>query len=186
MTERPLPWSDLVEALGEERLRDIRAGIEAEPIDELDRDAFVLHRSAGAVLRELVPRDGDPEAVTAYGALLHMIYLMWRHDWPVAPAPRLPVFYRQLPVRQYWADNEPIDGVFVLRRDGHVQVVGVLGMNELRTGFTTVEAEADLPLPALEPRDDGSPPYASVLPGGDRAGLKSVVNAAELLWLADG
>jgi len=181
---RQLPWTELVEALGEERLRDVRTGLEADGVNELDRDAFLLHRSAGALLRELVPEGGDPEVVNGYGALLHMIYLMWRHDWPLQHAS--PVYYRQLPPRVYWADNEPIDGLFVLENRGRVQALAVLGLNELRTGFTTMAAEAPLPLEAPESRDDGTDAFASMLPGGDRAGLKSVVNASELLWLTHG
>lgn len=188
---RPLPWTELVEAIGEERLGDIRTGLEADGVDQLDRDAFLLHRSAGAVLRELVPEGGDPEAVNAYGTLLHMIYLMWLHGWPVVspsdhPTIRRSVYYLQLAPRAYWADNEPIDGLFVLEARGRMQALAVLGLNELRTGFTTMEAEAPLPLQQPAARDDGSAPFASVLPGGELAGLKSIVNAGELLWLTHG
>jgi len=200
---RPLPWTELVEAISEDRLGDMKAGLAADGVDDLSRDAFLLHRSVGNVLRDMVPEGGDPLAVNAYGSLLHMLFVLWSRGWPVravtldtlrsalasSPAPgtrhATPV-YVQLPRLTVWSPGEPaeaFDGLFVLEHAGRLNVVAVLGVNELRAGFTTVEAEAPLPLSAPAPRDDGSLPFSSVLAGGERAGLISVVNGSELAWL---
>lgn len=191
---RVLPWSSLVDAIGEARLAEIRAALEQDRVDAWGRDAFLLHRAAGALYRELVPEDGPPDAVTAYGTLLHMIYLMWLAGWPTrtmgdSQPPDEPIVYLQLPERRYWAQrddaepHEPIDGVFVLSRGHHRSLQAVLGMHEFGDGFSTIEAEVEWPLEPPGPRDDGSAPFAPRMVGGDRAGLHSVVNAAELAWL---
>ncbi len=206
---RPLPWTDLVAAIGEARFADIRSALAKAGTSDLDRDAFVLDGTAGAVLKDLVPEGGPAEGIVAYGALLHMLYVCWARDWPVvpmneeavrraasAPAPMAErpgpaaVCYVQLPERLVWAEpepgaaHEPADGVFVVAERNRVRALAVLGLRTERDGFTTMEADLPLPATAPRPRADGSAPFAPVLPGGDRARLVSVVAAAELVALA--
>jgi hypothetical protein len=108
---------------------------------------------------------------------------------PLAPRPSTGV-YVQLPPRIVWAEpepgavHEPLDGIFLLVHEGRAMALAVLGFHELREGFTTMEADLRLPAPAPGPRTTGTAPFASVLPGGDLAGLWSVVDTHELVALA--
>jgi hypothetical protein len=138
-----------------------------------------------------------------------MLYLHWERDWPVAriepraldralqsPAPlpaRTPpvaVCYLQLPERAVWAasqpggPHEPLDGLFVVAAPARVRTLAVLGFRPERVGFTTIESELGLPAAAPGPRADGGPPFASVIPGGERGKLRSVADAHELAALA--
>ena len=202
---RPLPWTAIVASIGEQRFEEIRSDLVARATDELDRDAFLLNGVVAALLRELVPPDAATDALAAYGTLLQMLYLCWARGWPVtaveaaavralpavaaAPAPAPAVTYVQLPPRLVWAEpepgaaHEPLDGVFVVRRGAQLRVLAVLGLREDREGFTTMEGEIALPAPALGPRPDGTAPYTSVLPAGERAHLLSVVDTQELARL---
>ncbi len=217
MSERPYPWTALIEALGEARLAEVRAALEAGKKDRFDRDLFLLDAAVGRLLRDLVPADAPAEAVTSYAALLHMLYLHWDAGSPVrvlerakaaallvAPPPSLPpataapavasppVSYVQLPERLVWAapapggPHEPMDGAFVVLAPRRLRVLAVLGFRPERQGFSTIEAEAPLPpLPSPPPvRDDGTAPFATVLPAGERMGYFSVTTEAELALLA--
>ena len=204
---RPLPWTDIVAAIGEEHFAEIRASLDAA--QALERDAFLLNGSAAAMLRELMPEEAPADMVNAYAALLHMLYVMWSNGWPIVEAqeaevrksfavplplshvPTLPrLFYLQLPERLVWAEpaegesHEPLDGVFVIAREDRVHALAVLGFREGREGFTTMEGAIRLPAPAPGPRPNGSAPFSSTLPGGDAAKLISVVDEHELAALA--
>jgi hypothetical protein len=194
-------------AFGEERFAAVRDALAARGADALDRDAFLLDGTVGTLLRDLVPPDAPAETVTAYGALLHALYCCWERDWPVArpdaatlraalasrsplPAPRSPLScYIQLPEHLVWAQtaagepHEPLDGVLLVVKPPRAEAVAVLGLREGRDGFTTMESRLDLPAEPPGERADGSAPYASVLPGGDRAHLLSVVDHHELAAL---
>lgn len=208
MTERALPWTGLLEALGEQRFESLDRALKEAGTDALSRDAFLLNGEAGQLLREMVSEDAPAESVNAYGTLLHMIYLAWSRDWPVAAVTRerlkaalsasaemrgragLPaVCYVQLPLRMVWAEpapgrpHEPLDGLFVLVGKVRASVVAVLDFRSSGEGFTTMEAEMPLPAPAPAGRPDGSPAFASLLPAGDRAGLISVADTVELASL---
>lgn len=205
---RPLPWTALVEALGEGSFEAARSSLAKAGTDPFDRDAFLLDGAVGRLLRDLMPTDAPADAVTEYAALLHALYVHWDAGSPVrslerdaatallsappapagdAPAPS--AVYVQLPERLVWAaaapaaPHEPLDGVFVLRSLGRCRALAVLGFRPDRQGFTTIEADTPLP-PRLEPRPDGSPPFATVLPAGERMGLFSVTTAPELAALA--
>lgn len=207
MTGRFVPWAGLVAALGEDRFEEIRAALGAAHTDPWVRDAFLLDGAVGRLLRELVPGDAPAEAVTSYGALLHALYLHRADGGPVRPVgrdelrallaappsnPSLEVGarYLQLPERLVWAAptpgaaHEPLDGCFFLAAPERLRVLAVLGARPEREGFTTIEAEAPLPAPPLPPRDDGSAPFAPVLPAGERMGFVSLTSAGELVWLA--
>lgn len=208
-TDRAVPWAGLVGALGESRFEEVRSALAQEGVDPESHDAFVLAGIVGHLLRDLVPEDAPAEAIESYGALLHMLYLNWLRGWPVrtldrerlsallaAPppiagyAPSPSTCYIQLGERLIWAapaegaPHEPLDGAFVAAFPAELRVLAVLGFRPEREGFTTIATH--LPLPAPEPaaRPDGSPPFASVLPGGDRAKLFSLVSEAELAALA--
>jgi hypothetical protein len=206
---RPLPWTALLEALGASRFEDIRAALARSATDPLDRDAFLLDGAVGRLLRELVPEDAPAEAVTSYGALLHALYLHWAQGSPVrtlerevatallsSPRDALAsgsgpdAVYVRLPERLVWASpasgaaHEPMDGLFVLRRGARGRALAVLGFRPDRQGFTTIEAELPLVGPGPEPRPDGTTPFATVLPGGERMGFFSVTTPAELGALA--
>lgn len=210
MPERTLPWTALLPALGEEHFADIRASLEAAKTDDLDRDAFLLNGAVAALLRDLMPEEAPAEAVNAYGALLHMLYVNWVRDWPlvrVAPdqlkdalgfgatieGPGVAtVCYLQLPERLVWAAadpgaaHEPLDGIFLLAQKARAHALAILGLRAEREGFTTMEGAIRLPAPAPYPRDRGEAAFAPVMAGGEAAGLLSVIDEHELVALALG
>ncbi len=110
-----------------------------------------------------------------------------------------PALYLRLPEHRVWRvpgpgeTAEPLDGMFVTETaaPGTIAVLGISGMHRHRPGFSAVavEGHADAADPTGEEllvrvrRDDGSPPFAPLLPGGREAGLYSVANAGELLLL---
>lgn len=208
MTERALPWTALLEALGEQRFESLESALKDAGTDALSRDAFLFDGEVGKLLRELVSEDAPAESVNAYGALLHMMYLAWSRDWPVASVGRnrlrdilttpaavnhrtgpAVVCYVQLPLRMVWAEpapgrpHEPLDGLFLLADASRARVVAVLDFRGSTEGFTTMDAEVPLPAPAPAARPDGSNAFASLLPAGDRAGLFSVADTVELASL---
>jgi len=208
VTTRPLPWTDLVEAIGAPRFEQIRQALTTAKLDDLDRDAFLLQAPVGQLLRDMMPADAPAEAVSAYAALIHMMFVAWARDWPLVPvaAPALRdalqrtepqpartpsvVCYVQLPERLVWAEpvtgepHEPLDGIFLTATRERADALAILGFRPGRDGFTTMEGAVALPAPLPPPRPGGSPPFASTLPAGERAGLISVADAHELLALA--
>lgn len=110
--------------------------------------------------------------------------------------------YIQLPPNLFWASigtgvpPEPVDGFFVTVAREHdplgvpftdVQVLMVLGIHRLRAGFSVVafETEAGPGIPPVwaEPGRDTGADFENVLPGGDIAGLYSILTTAEALKL---
>ena len=203
---RTLPWLALFEALGEERFEEMRRSLEADNAEASDRDRFLLNRAVAGVLQDLTPEEGPPDTVVAFATLLHFIYVAWRKGWPTedvdadrlrrllaAPAPPgdTPAFcYVRFPPLLVWASpgpgepHEPLDGCFIDRAPGRLRVLAILGAREGREGFTTMEAEVALPLPMPPAREDGSPAFANVIPGGERKGLVCLVSTHELATLA--
>lgn len=206
---RPFPWTALIEALGGQRFEEIRSALAKAGTDPLDRDAFLLDAAVGRLLRDLVPDDAPAEAVTSYGALLQALYVHWSHGSSVrvlergaatallaappggiTPSETPAACYVQLPERLVWAApapgaaHEPMDGIFITRSPRGFRALAVLGFRPERQGFTTVEADAALPMLPLEPRADGRAPFATVLPAGERMGFFSVTTAPELALLA--
>ena len=121
-------------------------------------------------------------------------------DWSFA-APH-PSLYLQLPANLFWASigtdvpPEPVDGFFVTvssDRDvlnvpfADVQVLMVLGIHRLRAGFSVVPFETEvgpgIPPPWAEPARDEGCDFENVLPGGEMAGLYSILTTAEALKL---
>jgi hypothetical protein len=208
VTDRQLPWSGLIKGIGEHHFVEISEGLKQTRIDDLDRDAFLLHGAVGAVLRDLMPEDAPSESINAYGALLHMLYVMWardfplivtteeqvrtalRGDYPLSHSPDFPLAaYVQLPERLVWGEpvagdaHEPLDGVFVIATHEKVHALAILGFRIEREGFTTMEGAIALPSPPSGPRLGGDEPFTSAMPGGAEAGLISVVDETELATL---
>lgn len=118
---------------------------------------------------------------------------------PLSTHPARRALYLQLPEHRVWRvpapgeTAEPLDGMFVTETaaSGTAAVLGISGMHRHRPGFSAVavEGHADADDPTGEEllvavrREDGSPPFAPLLPGGREAGLYSVANAGELLLL---
>jgi hypothetical protein len=110
--------------------------------------------------------------------------------------------YLQLPANLFWASigtdvpPEPVDGFFVTLSHGRdpldvpftdVQVVMVLGIHRLRAGFSVIpfdmEVGAGIPPVWAEPGRDRGTDFENVLPGGDIAGLYSILTTSEALKL---
>jgi len=110
--------------------------------------------------------------------------------------------YIQLPPNLFWASigtdvpPEPVDGFFVTlarERDAlgmpfvDVQVLMVLGIHRLRAGFSVVafdtEAGPGIPPVWAEPGRERGADFENVLPGGDAAGLYSILTTAEAFKL---
>jgi hypothetical protein len=121
-------------------------------------------------------------------------------DWELA-AP-FDGLYIQLPPNLFWASigtdvpPEPVDGFFVTvarERDPlglpytDLQVVMVLGIHRLRAGFSVIafDTEAGVGIPPIwaEPGRDQGRDFENVLPGGEIAGLYSILTTAEALKL---
>lgn len=211
MAARPTPFDLVFADLSSDRFPAVRASLEATGADPHDLDAFVLDREAAQLLRDLVP-EGVGEAVAQHLALLHHAYLFWHEgsrsfrlarsgidavlaergladDSSAVAAPR--AYYIQFPERLWWAEvakgepHEPLDGLFVRPWPGSGAgffVLGVFGLHPGRAGFSVVDIEGYRPQ-QLE-RADAAPLFASVLPGGIAAGLRSLVGEEEMLELA--
>jgi hypothetical protein len=204
---RATPFDLAFGAEAETRFPPIRDSLKASGRDPHDPDDFILDREVVTLLRELVPEEGVGEAVQQHVALLQHSYLYWDEgSWlfrltrdrtkallstpPAAGSAEPPrAYYVQFPERLIWAElapeepHQPLDGLFVRPwpREGYF-VLAVFSMHPGQQGFTVVDVdgyrESDLQ------RGDGSPIFSPVLPGGDAAGLYSIVGGEEVLELA--
>ncbi len=193
------------------RFPALRTSLLASGTDPGNRDAFILDRAVTALLRDLVPEDGPPEALGKHVALLHHAFLHWTAgrrlfqlprpralalfgaSGTASPGPNAAVptaYYIQLPERLVWAPvvegeaHEPLDGAFVARRAaGGRDVLAIFGVHPDRVGFSVVEAAGAARADLTRP--DGAPPFAPVLPGGAAAGLFSLTTPDELLALIE-
>jgi hypothetical protein len=121
-------------------------------------------------------------------------------DWELA-AP-YDSLYIQLPPNLFWASigtdvpPEPVDGFFVTvareqdplgRPFVDLQVLMVLGIHRLRAGFSVIafdtEAGQGIPPVWAEPGRDEGRDFENVLPGGEIAGLYSILTTSEALTL---
>jgi len=202
-------WREVFDAIGEPRFAEMRDALIQDDVGLFDRDRFLLHGTVAAVLRDLVPDEAPLGTVITYGTLLHFLYIGWHRGWPggVVDAARLryelggtaPIRPPEeghafgtygLPPRLVWGRPdpdgaaEPVDVVFADVGPERLRALALLGAREGRDGFSTLEADVPLPLAWPGPRDDGSQAFASVLPGGDRAGLISLTTTHELAYLA--
>lgn len=130
----------------------------------------------------------------------------------VEAAPRLagweltlpyPSVYVQLPPRLFWASiavdapPEPVDGFFVVQSQGtdplgpgfsDLHVLMVLGVRRDRAGFSVIpfDTEVGPGIPAdwaEAPGREGAADFANILPGGEIAGLYSILTNTEALKL---
>jgi hypothetical protein len=110
--------------------------------------------------------------------------------------------YLQLPPNLFWASigtdvpPEPVDGFFITICTGcdpldvdftDVQVLMVLGIHRMRAGFSVIPFDTEVgagipPVWAEAGRDKGAD-FENVLPGGEIAGLYSILTTSEALKL---
>lgn len=191
----------------EEALAQVRDALQAEGRDPYDRDAFLLSPVVVEMIRDARPEEGYGETIDQIVALLHLSYLYWNEGRPVielddpaldalvsdhpvvdGAAGRPSAYYVKIPSRRVWASPlegqtpEPLDGWLAARHNELLRLVALFGVRPERDGATVVAAEG--PSPDSLGREDGSPLYAPVLPGGQAAGLYSIVGTEELLELA--
>lgn len=115
-----------------------------------------------------------------------------------------PSVYVQLPPNLFWASiapdapPEPVDGFFAVEAAAsdplgigyrQLDVLMVLGIRRERAGFSVIGFDTEVG-PGIAAdwaegpgREGGAADFASVLPGGEMAGLYSIVTAAEALRL---
>jgi hypothetical protein len=114
-----------------------------------------------------------------------------------------PSVYVQLPPRLFWASiatnaaPEPVDGFFATLARGHdplgpaygdLNVLMVLGVRRDRAGFSVIPFDTEVG-PGISatwmevPGREGAPDFANILPGGDMAGLYSILTNTEALKL---
>lgn len=113
-----------------------------------------------------------------------------------------PAFYLQLPANLFWASitpelpPEPVDGFFVTvarQVDARgepfddLQGLMVLGIHRNRPGFSVIPFDAvvgaGIPAVWAEPGREEGRDFENVLPGGDMAGLYSILTTSEALKL---
>lgn len=201
--QRPHPFALVFGALAAERFPALR---EALPPDA-GLDAFLMDPAAIELLHDLRPDEGLGEAVDDFVAFVHAAWCHWMGGSvtatldadatralctsAAAPAPGIPPGagrYIQVAPRLVWgqladgASWEPLDGWFALPGDAGLRVVACFGLHPERPGLSVVALEGTPP-PAVR-REDGTAPFAPLMPGGDRAGLHAVAAPEELLLLA--
>lgn len=117
--------------------------------------------------------------------------------------PPHPSLYVQLPPRLFWASiatdaaPEPVDGFFVTLARGHdplgptygdLNVLMVLGLRRDRAGFSVIPFDTEVG-PGISstwleaPGREGAADFANILPGGEMAGLYSILTNTEALKL---
>jgi hypothetical protein len=205
---RSTPFGLVFGSLADERFPRIRAALAAAASDPSDRDAFLMLPDVLSLLREIRPDDGVGEGIDQLVALVHHAYLVWDSGLPTLAisdglldellepaAPVLPgsaevprAYYAQFPERRIWAEliegqaPEPMDGSFVYATNGgELRTLGIFGLRPDRAGFSVVESFGSRPQGLARP--DGTSLFASVLAGGPKAGLHSVISGDELLEL---
>lgn len=204
---RRTPFALVFESVAD-RLPAVSAALEQSGADPHDRDAFLMIREVVEVVRKLRPDNGLGEGIDQLVALVHHAYLFWAAGGVVVaisaeqlvgllasatldasdrPAPAS-AYYIQLPERRVWAESvaaqphEPLDGCFVhALGDFELRLLAIFGLHPDRLGFTVVEAAGRRP--DRRARADGTPLFASLLPGGTAAGLFSLAGEEELLEL---
>lgn len=205
-TDAPHPFELVFGALAPERFPAIRSAVAAHA----DLDAFMLVAPTMELLRELRPDEGLGDGVDEFVAFVHAAYRFWEDQEVVvrfddaatrllcaAASPPLAagvaprsgaVAYIQVAPRVIWGrlDDgdvyEPLDGWFAVPVGDGLRVVACFGVHANRPGLSLLVVEGAAPRNVQ--RDDGSPLFAPLMPGGDTAGLHAVVAPEELLLLA--
>lgn len=208
------PFSYAFGDLAAERFPDVQRDAAERLADSGDRIAFAALPAVQRLLADVESPeliDARPEAADAYLTALYVAYRFWSAGCRVIPltqdalehalrraAPHeLPTVaggacYFQLAEHWVWArigadePYEPLDGFFVVASaDGRaLTVLAVLGLRPDRGGFSQLSVAATPHEVLMAGQAARTPPFASVLDGGDRAGVRSIVAAGELLHLA--
>ena len=201
------PLARLLGGEVEEALERVREALRAEGQNPYDRDEFLLSAVVVEMIRDARPEEGYGETIDQVVALLHLSYLYWQEGRPVielddtaldalvsaepavdGASGRPPAYYVKIPPRRVWASPlegqtpEPLDGWIAARHGDLLRLVALFGVRPERDGATVVAVEGISP--ARLGREDGTPLYSPVLPGGQAAGLYSIVGTEELLELA--
>jgi hypothetical protein len=203
-TTAPHPFELVFGALAPERFPAIQSALP----EHADLDTFMLAAPTMELLRELRPDEGLGDGVDEFVAFVHAAYRFWEDQQHVvrfddaatrdlcasapdsaAAAPRSGgVAYIQVAPRVVWGrldDDEayePLDGWFAVPVAAGLRVVACFGVHANRPGLSLLVVEGVAPQDVR--RDDGSPLFAPLMPGGDTAGLHAVVAPEELLLLA--
>lgn len=107
---------------------------------------------------------------------------------PVSDLRSLISRYVQIAPRLLWSQvesseiHEPIDGWFAVPEGEQLRVVACLGVHSERPGLSVLTVVGQPP--SSVSRDDSTSAFAPTMDGGVEAGLHSVANGEELLWLA--
>lgn len=209
ITPFDLAFADLAD-----RFEEVRTEAERQQRDTADRGQFASIPAVQRIVDDVAAAElveEAPEAADEYLTLLYAAYRYWATGRPTVSLTRetleklltagtshRPVAvpedacYLQLPERVVWAQigpdqpHEPMDGLFVVAGPAGRErtVVAVLGLRPERGGFSQITVIATPEDLAAAPDEARRPPFAPVLAGGERMGLKSVTSPAELLLLA--
>jgi len=204
--DRPDPFAIAFGPLVPDRFGAVRVALGEAAVDAFDRDAWTLSRAGAELLHELRPEEGLGEGMAELVALTHAGFLFWDQGERLLelsrsaldalieeprtaepPAVGRSAYYVRLPGRRVWgepvigAPAEPLDGWFVVANDGWLSLTAIFGLLPGRPGFTVAHVAGSPPGPLA--RADGSALFLPVLPGGQAAGLWSLVGQEELLEL---
>ncbi len=207
MSDAPLdPFTLVFGDLAETAFPRIRDAL----LDDRSLDAFLLSEPALELMGQLRPEDGLGDAVDDFVAFVHAAWRFWLDGKQVAnydevatrrlcvpagaevhtPPVSVPDItrYTQLHPRLVWGrlasdeTYEPLDGWFATRSGKTLRVVACFGLHAARPGLSVVVAEGRMPEAIV--REDGSPLFSPMMPGGDIAGLHAIAAPEELLLLA--
>jgi hypothetical protein len=173
-------------------------------------EAFMLAAPALELMGKLRPDEGLGDAVDDFVAFVYAAWRFWCDGKqavrlgdaatralcaPVEPSGgsrRTPhpgiTRYIQVFPRLIWgrlaSDEiyEPLDGWFATMGDSGLRVVACFGLHSARPGLSVVVVEG--PRPSGIAREDGTPVFSPMMPGGDIAGLHALAAPEELLLLA--
>ena len=203
------PFELVFAAMAREQFPAIQSALPAHA----DLDTFLLCSPAIDLLRELRPDEGLGDGIDEFVAFVHAAYRFWESgeelvrldeaatrllcavaEPPAGSADELAdsrsgtVAYIQVAPRLVWGrlDDgdvyEPLDGWFAMPMAGGLRVVACFGVHANRPGLSLMVVEGMAPHDLR--REDGSPLFAPLMPGGDTAGLHAVTAPEELLLLA--
>lgn len=209
---RPTPFDLVFAPLAVSHFEAIRGESGAGSAAPHDRTAFMKLPATQRLLAELEGLQEDPqaEAVAEYLVALYAAWRFWEAGSPIRvverdaletligepPAPEAPAAppaaYLQFPEHWFWAriadsaPHEPLDGMFVVGEESgrETTIVAVLGLRRDRDGFSQVTVTATPPEYAAAGALSRNPPFGSTIDGGEKAGVRSITSAAELLYLA--
>lgn len=204
------PFDFVFGAIADQQFGEIRGESERAGVPLDDRVQFHRFEPVRRLLGEIQPPEKDAlsaAAIEEYGSLLYLAYRFWlagrrtltisrgtlEPELATAP-PGDPVVpggacYLQLPEQWFWgriapdAPHEPLDGMFLTASAREMVVLAVLGLRKDRGGFSQMAIAAPLTDFRRAAESVRTPPFAPVMAGAERAGMRSVVSEGELLHL---